>query len=139
LRLLVSLAEGADRLIVRAALSLRIPYVAVLPFSSERFELDFQTADSVADYRALLAGADTIVQPVEEPADRVRGYIWANRYIIERVSLLLAVWDGEPAKGPGGTADAVRLASEAGVPVLCIPTQPPHRPMAVLPMAPDHT
>ncbi|HEV2532959.1 hypothetical protein [Phenylobacterium sp.] len=39
-------------------------------------------------------------------------------WMIEAADLLVAVWNGRAGRGAGGTADAVRLALERGVPVL---------------------
>jgi hypothetical protein len=50
-------------------------------------------------------------------------YALAGRYIVERSDTLLAVWDGEPARGPGGTGDLVALRSELSR----MPPDPPSR------------
>jgi hypothetical protein len=34
----------------------------------------------------------------------------AGRYIVEQCDLLIAVWDGQPSKGLGGTGDVVAYA-----------------------------
>ncbi|MGW1680148.1 hypothetical protein [Saccharopolyspora sp. NPDC002376] len=41
----------------------------------------------------------------------------ASVKMIEMVDRLVAVWDGEPARGYGGTADVVNAARERNVPV----------------------
>jgi hypothetical protein len=38
----------------------------------------------------------------------------AGQYIVERCDVLVAVWDGQPALGRGGTADAVAHARRLG-------------------------
>jgi hypothetical protein len=40
--------------------------------------------------------------------------------MLARVDQLLAVWDGQPARGHGGTADVVRVACDRGIPVTVI-------------------
>jgi hypothetical protein len=40
-----------------------------------------------------------------------------SELLVGLVDELLAVWDGEPARGYGGTADVVAYAERAGVPV----------------------
>jgi hypothetical protein len=37
--------------------------------------------------------------------------------VVEASELLVAVWDGEPARGLGGTADVVAYAREGAIPV----------------------
>jgi alpha-D-ribose 1-methylphosphonate 5-triphosphate synthase subunit PhnL len=44
-------------------------------------------------------------------------YLAASRHLIDHCDLLLAVWDGAPATGSGGTAEAVDYAREHGVAV----------------------
>jgi hypothetical protein len=41
----------------------------------------------------------------------------AGKVVVDRSSVLVAVWDGQPSRGLGGTADVVRYARERGVPV----------------------
>jgi len=36
--------------------------------------------------------------------------------VVDLADLLIAVWDGKPARGPGGTADVVAYAASAGKP-----------------------
>jgi hypothetical protein len=40
--------------------------------------------------------------------------------------LVVAIWDGEPERGVGGTGQIVREARDAGRPVLVIGDAPPH-------------
>jgi len=41
----------------------------------------------------------------------------ASRFMVDNADRLIAVWDGEPARSYGGTADVVTYAREKGVPV----------------------
>ena len=129
--LLVSVAEGADRLFIEAAASLGIPYTCVLPCSPSCFERDFVSPHSVMEFRRLLGGARRIVQPEDEPAERVTGYLWVNHYILDRADALIAVWDGYPANGPGGTGESIEDAAERRIPVIWIPTEAPHEPVVL--------
>ena len=49
---------------------------------------------------------------------RTEAYEQAGRYIVEHSDVLLAVWDGLPARGRGGTAEIVAWArdSDSGLP-----------------------
>ena len=124
--LLISVADGADRLIIQAAARLGIPYTCVLPCSPGCFEEDFLIRASVLEFRSLLEGAQEIVEPPQKASSRLEGYSWVNELIVERANVLLAVWNGEPAKGAAGTANSVALATRRGCPVLWISSQPPH-------------
>lgn len=135
IRLLVSVAEGADRLFIEAAASLGIPYTCVLPCSAHCFEEDFESVASIEQFRDQLAGAMDIIQPDTEHLDRIGGYRWASDYIVEHADVLLAVWNGEPANGPAGTGDSVADAEMRSVPVIWIPSEAPHEPIELTPIA----
>jgi hypothetical protein len=47
-------------------------------------------------------------------------YERANRAILDRSDVLIAVWDGDPARGRGGTGDVVHDALERSLPVIVI-------------------
>lgn len=132
MELLVSVAEGADRLFIEAAAALGIAYTCVLPCSSACFEEDFDSSASIEHFHGLLAGAEAIVQPDSEHVDRVGGYLWASHYIVDRADVLVAVWDGAPANGPAGTADSVTNAGARRIPIIWIPTDAPHEPVELI-------
>lgn len=116
-RLLTSLADGADRLVARRVLARGGGSIeALLPMAATEYEDDFDEA-SVADFRSLLAvavGAEVVDCP---DADRVAHYEAAGFAVVDRSEALLAVWDGQPARGRGGTAHVVERARRAGRPV----------------------
>ncbi len=126
--IIVSLAEGADRLFVIEALAREWPFVAVLPFSEDEFERDFESAASRRDYQTLLARAEHVIEPPGIRGDVSDGaaYAAANQVMLDQAELLLTVWDGEPARGPGGTAEVVAQARARGIPVVWIESRPPH-------------
>ena len=43
-----------------------------------------------------------------------------GRYVLDRCDVLVAVWDGQPARGRGGTADIVAMARHCGKPMAWI-------------------
>jgi hypothetical protein len=49
-----------------------------------------------------------------------------GRIVIEQSDLLIAIWDGEEARGRGGTASVVQDARERQLPVVWMGTRPPH-------------
>ena len=50
------------------------------------------------------------------PSGRL-AYVAANERMLASVEILVAVWDGIPAQGRGGTADVVEQARSEGVPI----------------------
>ncbi len=107
-----SLAEGADRLVVERALSLPGTTLAVvLQLEADDYEADFDSASSRIEFRRLLDESASIsVTGADEPGDRTSAYRRAGIAVVEAVQTLIAVWDGEPAQGIGGTGEIVELA-----------------------------
>ncbi len=122
LRIVSCLAEGADRLAVQAGMSISPPYElsVPLPMEKEEYEKDFCSAQSVAEFEALLKYAAEVVvaQPSEQGGPHA--YAGAARLMLERSDILLAVWDGKATLSIAGTAPTVRMAHEAGIPVIWI-------------------
>lgn len=50
-------------------------------------------------------------------ADHRQAYEAANGELLKRADRFVAVWDGTPPSGTGGTADTVEQARTAGLPV----------------------
>jgi hypothetical protein len=120
-----SLAEGADRLV--ASIVLEDPDAqleVILPLPLEDFRADFATEESRHDFAQLLDRATRIVE-LPSTITREEAYEQAGRYVVERSDVLIALWDGQPAHGQGGTGDAVEWARDRGVPVLWVHTEPP--------------
>jgi hypothetical protein len=119
LRLISCLAEGSDQIAARAALLRGYTLVAPLPFARDVYADDFASEASRAGFRALLARAESVVELPGERRDAARAYEAAGHAVLRHCDLLIALWDGEPARGPGGTAEIVQAALRARVPVLC--------------------
>lgn len=124
LRVLTSLAEGADRMGARAALAQGHPLDVVLPMPPAAYEADFATVDSRAQFADLLARADRAVVLDflgEAPVARDRMYALAVDYLLEHADILIAVWDGQPAAGKAGTPLTLDRAAALGMPLIIVP------------------
>ncbi|MEE4542579.1 hypothetical protein V2S66_11455 [Streptomyces sp. V4-01] len=113
---LSSLAAGADQLFAEIALDCGARLTVVTP--ADDYESTFSPAELIR-FRALLDRADS---HVTLGYTRVSGeaYYAAGAYIADHCDLILAVWDGRPARGRGGTADVVHYARALGRPVSVI-------------------
>lgn len=47
-------------------------------------------------------------------------YLGASEHVLSMVELMMAVWDGQPADGRGGTGDDVERARALGLPVIVV-------------------
>jgi hypothetical protein len=110
-----SLAVGADQLAARLGIARGATVHAVLPFSG--IERTFSAEDLQA-YRRLVNQAS--VEVLQTSGTDEDAYLAAGRRVVELSDLVIAVWDGNPAKGKGGTADIVTYAIASGVPVVHI-------------------
>ena len=117
-----ALAEGADRLVVQRTFDqLGASLVAILPLQQAEYQSDFTESDSHIEFEELLRLASKVVELPPAP-NRDRAYEAAGRYILEHVDLLIAVWDGKPARGQGGTGQIVTEARKSHIPVVWIRT-----------------
>ncbi|HEV7703232.1 MAG TPA: hypothetical protein VGO46_03025 [Gemmatimonadaceae bacterium] len=116
--LLSALAEGADRLVARVAVREGTSLIAVLPLEQSNYETDFADTRSRDDFRVHLADPRTeqcIIAPQLDAAVVAPGgardlqYLLAGLYIARNSDVLIALWDGTPARGVGGTADIVEF------------------------------
>lgn len=107
---LASLAAGADQLFAQMVLDTGGTLHAVIP--SRGYETTFRSY-ALTTYEELRAAAGkTIELGFAEPGEPA--FHAAGNYIVEHCELLVAVWDGQPARGLGGTGDAVAHARELG-------------------------
>ena len=118
LRVISPLAEGADRLVAEEGLRLGAELDAPLPFAQDEFEKDFP--QTVRSFRELLAQAKvlTLDGARDQQGDlQNESYSENGRFVVRNCDLLIALWDGKPARGLGGTAEIVRFATQARCPV----------------------
>lgn len=107
-----SLAVGADQLFAELVLERHGVLEAVLPFPGYR-ERSFSCDEDRRRYDRLVARAQVTVLERGERSDE-EAYLHAGREVVARCDALVAVWNGAPAKGLGGTADIVAHARAEG-------------------------
>jgi hypothetical protein len=105
-----SLAIGADQLFVSLMLRRGSEIHAIIPFSG--YERTFGPQD-VDAYLQLLSKAAS-VEVLKTPGTDEDAYLAAGKRIVELADVMIAIWNGQPAKGKGGTADIVAYAIERG-------------------------
>ncbi len=121
-----ALAEGADRLVAAVVLEREgAKLEVVLPLPKDDFKTDFETAESRQEFDRLLKQASQVYPPDGVEA-RPEAYLSGGLRLVDHVDVLIAVWDGLPSRGTGGTADIVEYARALQVPVFVIGSQAPH-------------
>jgi hypothetical protein len=107
------LAEGADQLFARAVLQ-HGELEVIVPSAEYRI-----LREDLAEYDRLLAQARQVTRlPYAE--DGPAAHMAASLVLVERSDVLIAVWDGQPARSFAGTADVVAYARQVDVPVVVL-------------------
>jgi hypothetical protein len=128
-RVISPLAEGSDRLVAEAALHLGYEVHAPFPFPKEDYERDFSTPESRKTFKELLTKATSVLEldgSRENAQAEDHAYEYVGRTVLRNSDVLIAIWDGGPPTGRGGTAQIVREASQSHIPVIWIKSKPPH-------------
>lgn len=109
------LAAGADQLFAQILHERHLPFIAVI--ACAQIEASFSSNHELISFRALLVEAyRTIRLPFDSPSEAA--YFEAGKVVVDESEVLIAVWDGNPAKGFGGTADVVTYARARAKPVI---------------------
>jgi len=115
---LSSIARGGDQLFVQQARAIGLSWHAILPLSRAEFANDFTPAEW-SDVEKTLAHADH-TKVIVENGDRKDAYLDCGIETVNGSDVLVAVWDGDSARGKGGTAEVVEYAKTTGKPVMII-------------------
>lgn len=105
----MSLAAGSDQIFAECVLDLGGELSVVVP--SKHYENSFASPDDLANYRRLLHVAARVTLLDHDRPSEV-AYWEAGQQVVDQADVVLAVWDGQPAAGLGGTGDIVRYATE---------------------------
>ena len=102
---LTCLAVGSDQVFAEVALSLKIRVVAVIPMKDYA---KFFAGPALTHYVDLLSAST--VHVLEGASSEEESFLVAGKFVVDNCDTLFAVWDGQPSKGIGGTADIVDYA-----------------------------
>ncbi|KQC04973.1 MAG: hypothetical protein APR53_09205 [Methanoculleus sp. SDB] len=116
-----SLTEGGDRLLSGEVLAwpgrgmasdaeLRL----FLPMKVDEYIAECSTHASREACRSLVDRASSVEVMVPEDTDRRGACEEVGHAIVRYCDVLVAIWDGKPARIPGGTADMVKYARMVG-------------------------
>jgi hypothetical protein len=147
LAIVSALAEGADRMAVRAAFAKGYQLDAPLPFAADEYEKDFlprkptpeqpidpvaeakRSADSIAEFRSMigeqaravleLPGTRKSAQDPDDP-DAKKAYETLGLTVLGQSDILLTIWDGGESHGRGGTTEMLNAAARVGMPIIHI-------------------
>jgi hypothetical protein len=106
------LGPSADQLFARVVLELGGVLYVVVP--ARKYRDGFADEDARRGYDELIARR-TYLQQLEYVESTEAAHMAGGRAVVDTSDVLVAVWDGQPARGHGGTADVVAYARERGV------------------------
>ena len=115
---LTSLAIGADQLFAEVVLGCGGRIEAIIPFDG--YDLKFTEGPDREAFRRLLEQAAR-VETLEKQGTDEDAYLAAGKRIVDLCDRMIAVWDGQPAAGIGGTGDIVTYCKSQDKPVDLIP------------------
>jgi len=109
------LAKGADQLFAEIILENNIDLVVLIP--SQHYEETFKDSIDMSSFRRLKNKATTIIQ-LNNKEPNSFAFFDASKILVDNCEVLLAVWNGKPAEGFGGTADVVYYARLLKKPII---------------------
>lgn len=131
-RIVSALAEGADVILAEHAIRKGWQLDVILPFSREVYAEDFAGTQARQQYEGHLAAASAVMELQGrrgEPGESGAAYERAGRVVLSQSDILIALWDGGPARGRGGAQQIIAEAVLAGIPVIHIDTAARHPPV----------
>ncbi len=87
----------------------------IIPFHD--YVLKFAEGPDREAYMRLLT-ASAHVEILRKHGTGREAYLQAGKQVVNRSELVVAVWDGRPAAGLGGTGDVVKYARCCGKPIM---------------------
>ncbi|MGE0441465.1 MAG: DUF4231 domain-containing protein [Gemmatimonadales bacterium] len=129
LALVSGLAEGADRVAAQAALEAGLELWAILPYDRETYAADFDgrwaaplwsRPGAAEQFSALLGRASQVMTMDGGAVSSYNRYDALGRSVVSHSDLVVAIWDGLPARGTGGTANLLAEARRFEVPIVRI-------------------
>jgi len=110
------IADGADTLFAKAVLDYGGTLHVIVPAKHYRESLP---TDHHPTYDQLINQANKVTR-LDHLTSDPKAHMNASLYMLTEADELIAVWDGKPARGHGGTADVVNAAEERGIPVTIV-------------------
>jgi len=133
-----SLAKGADRIVAHEILNRSNACLEIiLPVPVEVYQNDFSDSSDLDEFKSILNKPESVVTQIIEsqPLNNEISpeyYKKAGYEVVNHCEFLIAVWDGMPARGVGGTSEIVQYALETGRKIFWIHSEQPEKGIKLL-------
>jgi len=117
-------ADGADQIAAEVALELGWELQAILPFERAQYRASLANHGSRERFDALLGRAACLLELPGDPDHGLEAYVMTGRATVAHCDVLIAIWDGLPPRGRGGTGEVVQLALTRGTAIIHVPLYP---------------
>ena len=124
LRFVSPIADGADQIAAEVALELGWELQAILPFERGHYRASLANDAARERLDALLNRATCLLELPGDPSHGLDAYVMTGRATVAHCDVLIAVWDGLPPRGRGGTGEVVQLALTRGTAIIHVPLSP---------------
>ena len=123
LRFVSPIADGADQIAAEVALELGWELQVVLPFGRTEYRASLANHGARQRFDALIECAGCVLERPGHSVTQLDAYVTTGRATVAHCDLLIAVWDGLPPRGRGGTGEVVQLAITRGTAVIHLPLE----------------
>lgn len=124
MRFVSPIADGADQIAAEVALELGWELQVVLPFARPIYRASLANPGARERFDALIERASCVLELPGDQARQLDAYVMTGRATVAHCDVLIAVWDGLPPRGRGGTGEVVQLAMTRGTAVIHLPLDP---------------
>ena len=123
-RFVSPIADGADQVAAEVALELGWELQAVLPFKCAHYRSTLANHGARERFDALIERATCVLELPGAEGRELDAYVMTGRATVAHCDILIAVWDGLPPRGRGGTGEVVQLALTRGTAIAHLPLDP---------------
>jgi hypothetical protein len=124
LRFVSPIADGADQIAAEVALDLGWELEAILPFERAHYRSTLANHGARERFDSLLERASCLLELPGDPEHGLDAYVMTGRATVAHCDVLIAIWDGLPPRGRGGTGEVVQLALTRGTAIVHVPLAP---------------
>jgi hypothetical protein len=120
-RFVSPIADGTDQIAAEVALELGWELQAILPFERSAYRNSLPNEGARVGFDTLAGRAACLLELPGDPSDGLDAYVMTGRATVAHCDILIAVWDGLPPRGRGGTGEVVQFALSRGTAIIHVP------------------